>query len=48
MYDISILDITNKEMQAYIKEVVGTNDLLQLFTPELFNMANNDAYSEDS
>ena len=48
MYNISILDITNEEMQAYIEEVSGTSDPLQLITPELFNMANNDADSQDS
>ena len=48
MYNISILDINNEEMQAYIEGLNGTNDPLQLVTPELFNMANNDADSEDS
>ena len=48
MYNISILDITNEEMQAYIEEVIGTNDPLQLVTPGLFKMANNDGDSEDS
>ena len=48
MYNISILDITNEEMQAYIEEVSGTNDPLQLVTPELFKRAHSDADSEDS
>ena len=48
MYNISILDITNEEMQAYMEEVIGTNDPLQLVTHGLFNMANNDGDPEDS
>ena len=35
-------------MLAYIEKISGTNDPLQLVTLELFNMANNDADSEDS
>ena len=46
--NIFYLDITNKELQSYMEEVIGTDNPLQLVTPELFGLANNDDRNEDS